>query len=56
MQLVLQALQSSRRFHEMPGQDLLLLTGVSRDRDGIPDLNQDSLWGRGGGVISGSCL
>lgn len=44
MQLVLQSLQSSWCFHEMLGQDLLLLTGVSCHRDRIPDLNQDSLW------------
>lgn len=44
MQLVLQSLQRSWGFQEMLGQDLLLLTGVSCNCDGIPDLNQDSLW------------
>lgn len=43
MQFVLQFLQVTRSFQEVLGEDLLLLPGVGRHSDGVPDLDQDGL-------------
>ena len=43
MQLQLQARQVARGLQEELGQDLLLLPGVGRHGDGVPDLDQDRL-------------
>lgn len=43
MQFILQSLQVPRSLKQVLGEDLLLLSGVGRHSDGIPDLNQNGL-------------
>ena len=43
MQFVLQSLQVPRSLQQVLGEDLLLLSGVGRHSDGVPDLNQNGL-------------